>query len=155
MLRRENNISLLTVRKWLNKRPIKRKSLIDDYEAKNLNTYMKYMIYYPNFNLTNISKLLGSKIHFEIYKDMKILDIGVCFGFNWCFHPKVSEFNLEIVDQSLLNIKLTQKKLLAKGVTIPVRQMDYAALQYDRHFLIVSFQKLVFKYSLLKNKKSH
>lgn len=145
MLRRENNISLLTVRKWLNKRPIKRKSLIDGYEAKFLNTYMKYMIYYPNFKLTNISKLLGSKIHFEIYKDMKILDIRVCFGFNWCFHLKVSELNLETVDQSLLNIKLTQKKLLAKGVTTPVRQMDYAALQYDSHFFERVISKIGFQ----------
>lgn len=61
------------------------------------------------------------------------------------FHLKVSELNLETVDQSLLNIKLKQKKLLAKGVTTPVRQMDYAALQYDSHFFERVISKIGFQ----------
>lgn len=147
-------MSLLTVRKWLNKRPIKRKSMIDDYEAKILATYMKYMIYYPNGNLINSSNLLGNLIQFELYKDMKILDIGACFGKNWCLYPKISQLNLEIVDQSLLNIKVTQQKLSDKGTMTRVRQMDYTALEYDSHFFDRVISKIGFQMQSIEEQRA-
>ncbi len=123
----------------------RKKYISDDYQAKVLNLVMKHMTYYSASNFSDFFEWIVENMHFEPYKNLKILDIGSCFGQSWVRHPKISQLNIEVVDQALLNIKLAQQQILTNNFLVPIRHMCYTQLNYDSHIFDCVISKIAFE----------
>lgn len=137
-------MSLLSQRHFT--RPSKRNvSMMDNHEVKILKMFMKYMAYYSNAEFTAFRNWIENNTKFELYQDLKVLDIGTCLRELWIHHLQLERFELEIIDQSLLNVNVTKKRLIAKGSNIAIHQMEYTNLVYKNYTFDRVFSKIAFQ----------
>lgn len=119
--------------------------MMGNHEVKILKMFMKYMAYYSNPEFAEFKNWIQNNTKFELYQGLKVLDIGTCLKEVWIDHPEVEGFDLEIIDQSLLNVNFAKKRLLAKRANISIRQMEYTNLIYENYTFDRIFSKIAFQ----------
>ena len=107
--------------------------MMENHELKILNMFIKYMAYYSDTELTAFTDWIENNTKFELYQDLKVLHIGTCLKEVWTHQLQVERFEIEIIDQSLLNVNVTKKKLMDTGINISIGQMEYTNLIYESY----------------------
>ena len=105
--------------------------MMENHELKILNMFIKYMAYYSDTELTAFTDWIENNTKFELYQDLKVLHIGTSLKEVWTHQLQVERFEIEIIDQSLLNVNVTKKKLMDTGINISIGQMEYTNLIYE------------------------
>lgn len=123
----------------------RKKSIADDYQAKVFNLLMKNMTYYSPSSFDDFWEWLEQNMNLELYKDLKMLYVGSCPGHIWIQRPRVSQLNIEIIDQSLLNVKFAQQRMLANNFLVPIHHMCDTQLKYESHTFDCVFSRIAFQ----------
>ena len=119
--------------------------MMGNHELKILNMFIKYMAYYSDTELTAFTDWIENNTKFELYQDLKVLHIGTCLKEVWTHQLQVERFEIEIIDQSLLNVNVTKKKLMDTGINISIGQMEYTNLIYESYTFDRVFSKIAFQ----------
>ena len=119
--------------------------MMENHELKILNMFIKYMAYYSDTELTAFTDWIENNTKFELYQDLKVLHIGTCLKEVWTHQLQVERFEIEIIDQSLLNVNVTKKKLMDTGINISIGQMEYTNLIYESYTFDRVFSKIAFQ----------
>ena len=137
-------MSLLS-QKHFNRSAKRNVSMMENHELKILNMFIKYMAYYSDTELTAFTDWIENNTKFELYQDLKVLHIGTCLKEVWTHQLQVERFEIEIIDQSLLNVNVTKKKLMDTGINISIGQMEYTNLIYESYTFDRVFSKIAFQ----------
>ena len=137
-------MSLLS-QKHFNRSAKRNVSMMENHELKILNMFIKYMAYYSDTELTAFTDWIENNTKFELYQDLKVLHIGTYLKEVWTHQLQVERFEIEIIDQSLLNVNVTKKKLMDTGINISIGQMEYTNLIYESYTFDRVFSKIAFR----------
>ena len=126
------------------------KNDVELQETKFVNKFCNYISYHPELKTSHLEDWIDKNINIDFKEGMKILHIGSIYQEFLTMYSEMMNFNIEVIDHSVLRIHQLQKKLKSLGAHISTKQMDYTNLEYESYRFDCVISKIVFQFESLQ-----